>query len=106
MKQATKVFEYLISYVIGFVVVTFSDITMTTLALACVGLGFLTSALLAGTIYLFAYTALRASSAISNAIGSSGEALSSSLGGLSQVIVTMLNARLMEQVVEEKDPDS
>lgn len=90
MKRVGKTVEYFLSFLLGFVDATFfqDDITMTSLALASVGLGFLTNVLIAVVTYLFVYVILRAINSIANAFGQGSQNVALSLTNVSRAILS------------------
>lgn len=90
-QQLVKALEgapsYLVGWLIGFVTITFTEVTMTALATACILLGFLThSLLLAVTVYFFVYIAARIFGPIAHAIGQSGVNLAQQINQLNQIL--------------------
>lgn len=63
--------NYLVSYVVGFFIVAITDVTITSLVIGAVLLGFLTSPLIALVVFFFLYVGIRAINSIANSIGTS-----------------------------------
>lgn len=92
VQQIAKAIEgspsYLVAWLLGFVVITLSEVTMTALAVAAILFGFLThNVLLALVVYLFAYVLARVVNNIASSIGQGLSLLSRQVNNSNQILL-------------------
>lgn len=79
---------YLLVWLVGFLTISLTDVTMTAMVVGAVALGFLShSVLLAVVVYLFAYVAARVSNNLAGATGQGFTTLAQQVNQLNQIVL-------------------